>query len=576
MVPRTRSLALTLLITLFLVPLLRAQYANQTGPDLQDDAEAAAKPNFSSPYIPLDSWIYPAAIRLYELGYLPTAYLGLRPWTRASLAHMLQMSTNDMEDPLDDPEAVEIYARLRRELVPEFADTRHQAVAESIYTRITGIGGPIINDSFHLGQTIVNDYGRPYQHGFDNISGYSARASYSRFSLYVRGEYQRAPASTGYSTAVFNALDVDDTDPGNNPALFPNPSIPTGSIPIQNNIRILEANLAAHLLNNEISFGKSDAWLGSAYGGSFAWSNNAENIYSFRINRVEPLYIPWLSRYTGMFRYDFFVGSLKGHTAPNDPWIHAEKISFKPLADLEFGFMRSVIWGGKGHAPITIGSFLRSFFSTTAGDVNKFTRNDPGARFSTFDVTWRVPWNDHLVTLYADSLAHDNVFPVSNPGRSGWRPGIYFARLPGLDRVDLRFEGVTTNIHDPESNQGKLLYWELVQVQGYTNKSQVLGDWIGRESTGGQVWITWHQKPDESLQFEYRRNKAATDFIPGGTIQQQFAVHEQLRLTRDLELKANLQSEFWKAPLIASGLQKDYVISAQFTYYPHLSSATKK
>ena len=45
-----------------------------------------------------------------------------------------------------------------------------------------------------------------------------------------------------------------------------------------------------------------------------AWSNNAENIYAFRINRVEPLNIPYVSKVLGPMRYDFFVGSLKGHT----------------------------------------------------------------------------------------------------------------------------------------------------------------------------------------------------------------------------------------------------------------------
>jgi hypothetical protein len=116
----------------------------------------------------------------------------------------------------------------------------------------------------------------------------------------------------------------------------------------------------------------------------------------------------------------------------------------------------------------------------------------------------------------------------------------------------------------------------LIKVQGYTNTDQILGDWIGRESTGGQAWLTWHQKPDEFLQVEYRRAKAATDFIPSGTIQQQFAVQEQLRLSPDIELKARLQTEFWKAPLIATALQKDFVVSAQVTYYPHLSFASKK
>jgi hypothetical protein len=43
-----------------------------------------------------------------------------------------------------------------------------------------------------------------------------------------------------------------------------------------------------------------------------AYSNNAENIYSFRINRVEPLHIPLLSRLTGPFRYDFWLDRSAG------------------------------------------------------------------------------------------------------------------------------------------------------------------------------------------------------------------------------------------------------------------------
>jgi hypothetical protein len=50
-----------------------------------------------------------------------------------------------------------------------------------------------------------------------------------------------------------------------------------------------------------------------------AYSNNAENIYSFRINRIEPLHIPLLSRLTGPFRYEFLVGGLRGHTYMPNP-----------------------------------------------------------------------------------------------------------------------------------------------------------------------------------------------------------------------------------------------------------------
>ena len=561
---KQQALACATLLYALSATSMYAQSGDQT-PSHNEVARVSSSKSGSA-YIPVDSWIYAAATRLYYLGYLPTAYIGMRPWTRASVAHMLTLSKDAIEASPAPDEAIEIDARLRRELAPELADASSLSVrTESVYTRIRGIEGPIFNDSFHLGQTIVNDYGRPDEPGLNNITGVSGVAKYGRFTLYVRSEYQHAPPAEGYSAVVAAQLAAIDETPD-----APQSTIPAGFIPQQDNSTIIEANASAHLLGHEISFGKSDEWVGPALGASMGWSNNAPDIYSFRINRVEPLYIPGLSRFTGLFRYDFMVGSLKGHAYPNDPWIHMEKISMKVTPDLEFGFMRSVIWGGKGHVPITIGTFLRSFFSVTAPQPDiKFSRLDPGARFSTFDATWRIPLDNHLVTIYVDSFAHDNVFPISNPGRIGMRPGIYIARLPDLPRVDFRVEGTTTNPHDPESNLGRLLLWENVQVQGYTNKGYILGDWIGREATGGQAWLTWHMKPDQQIQLQYRRAKVEDDFVPGGTTQNDVSAELVLRPFSALEVKTTLQGEFWKAPLIAQGPQKDFVGTVQVTYFPH-------
>ncbi|MGA8938152.1 MAG: capsule assembly Wzi family protein [Acidobacteriaceae bacterium] len=530
-----------------------------------------------SAYIPVDSWIYSAAMRLYYLGYLPTAYLDMRPWTRVSLAHMLELSQDALQSTYAPSEAIEINARLRQELAPELANqTASSLRSASVYTRVRQIHGSILDDSYHLGQTIVNDYGRPNQPGFNNITGFSAEAQKGRFSLFVRSEYQHAPAAMGYSASVAAQLAAIDLTPD-----VPQTTIPEGPISGQDTSQIMEANASVHVLGHEISFGRSDQWQGPGLGASMGWSNNAEDIYSFRINRVEPLYVPGLSRVVGLFRYDFMVGSLKGHAFPNAPWIHMEKISMKVTPDLEVGFMRSVIWGGHGqpclqpdgtyipcNVPITIRTFLRSFFSVTAPQpAVKFSKQNPGARFSTFDFTWRAPWENHLVTVYMDSFAHDNVFPISNLGRSGLRPGIYIARLPGLPRVDFRAEGTTTNVHDPESVDGRLLLWEGVQLQGYTNKGYILGDWIGREGTGGQAWLTWHLKPDQQIQLQYRQAKAADDFIPGGTTQNDLSAEVVLRPLRALEVKASLQGELWKAPLIATGQQHNVVGTVQITYY---------
>ena len=54
-----------------------------------------------SPYIPVDSWMYASLTRLYSLGYLDLAYLGLRPWTRSSVLHMLEETAAQLEDAPD-------------------------------------------------------------------------------------------------------------------------------------------------------------------------------------------------------------------------------------------------------------------------------------------------------------------------------------------------------------------------------------------------------------------------------------------------------------------------------------------
>ena len=528
-------------------------------------------------YLPIDSWIYPALDRLHGMGYADSAYLGLRPWTRRSIRRMLDESSQARGFD-GDAAAMELQGAIQRELGREPSDSDELSYGcEEAYTRLQGIAGLPLRDSFHLGQSLKNDYGRPYQHGFNTVDGAAGSAQYGRFSLYARAEYQHAPGAAGYSPALVTTLSRMDlcqnataascsTILANNPVQA---TIPAGPIASTNVFRIVEANLSYRILNHQISFGKSDHWLAPTVGGAFLYSNNAENIYAFQVDRAEPLYVPLLSRLTGPFRYDFFVGSLKGHSYPNDPWIHTEKINFKPTRNVEFGFSRSTIWGGKGHVPITLHSFLKSFFSfQNVPNEEKLSRGDPGARFGTFDFSWRLPFVSHRLTLYLDSLVHDDVSPTDAPRHAGVRPGIYLSAFPHASRLDFRFEGVDTDPATSRSSQGAYLYTENIQLQGYTNKGFIMGDAIGRQGKGGQAWLTYHLSPLEMIQASFRHAKVARDFIPSGTTQNSFDVHVVKRLHEQLELSADVQHEWWKAPLYQSGEQSDTVATFQLTVYP--------
>jgi hypothetical protein len=523
-----------------------------------------------SVYIPVDSWMYPALTRLYGMGFVDSMFLGMRPYTRQSVLHMLLKSKDAILES-NNEQAQDIFAKMMYELSAEIpsgnVDRGLVYGMESSYTRLLGIGGPILRDSYHLGQTINNDYGRPYQTGFNAIAGASTVAEWGPFSLYVRGEYQHSPSATGYSVPLASQISLLDEIVYTGPQA----TIPVGPIAEENPFRLVEAYASFHLLGHEISGGKSDAWLGPGTGSSMAWSNNAENIYSFRINRVEPLKIPFVSKVMGPVRYDFFVGSLKGHNVPQSPWVHAEMFSFRPTNNFEFAFERTVIWGGEGHVPVTLHTFLRSFFSVsdTVGG-QKASRDDPGARFSDFSFSYRLPKMRKYVTFYADAISHDDVTPISAPRRASYRTGLYVSQIPKLNRLDFRVEAVSTDPAVRPAASGQFAYWEVIQRQGYTNKGFIMADWIGRQAKGGQAWLTYHLSGNEWVQFEYLNKKTPFRFIPGGTTQNQFTASVVKRFGREVELNAWVQYEGWKAPIYKDGLQKNTSVAVKLTWYPKL------
>ena len=251
--------------------------------------------------------------------------------------------------------------------------------------------------------------------------------------------------------------------------------------------------------------------------------------------------------------------------------MHLEKISFRPTENLELGFERTAIWGGKGHGPITLHTFLKSFFSLaspTNGD--KLGRNDPGARFGSFDFSYRLPFLRHWLTLYADGEVHDDVSPIDAPRRAGWRPGLYLSHVPASPNSTYALKPHTLIRPIRTSMAADSCTVENLQRNGYTNNGQIIGDWVGREGKGGQAWITWHLSGNECIQVSARNQKVAKDFIPGsttadrsehwrlingGTTLNDVSFQAVKRIGNDLEINGNFTYEHWKAPIYLPGQQ---------------------
>ncbi|MGA2905217.1 MAG: capsule assembly Wzi family protein, partial [Candidatus Korobacteraceae bacterium] len=394
--------------------------------------------------------------------------------------------------------------------------------------------------------------------GVNNITGFSVSANDGRFAFYVDGEYQYAPTIPAYPLSVRQVIaNVDE-----------NPLQPPTPIPA-NQFSLLDTYALAKYAGLDFSVGKQSMWWGPGEGGAMLMSDNAAPFWMLQINRTEPISIPLLSRFLGPFEASNFFGALAGHKFPAGPYMFGQKASFKPTENLEFGFTRDDVFGGQGHVPITFGSFWNAFSSLT--DVSpavKFSRNDPGARHASFDFSYRLPFVRRWLTLYTDSLVHDDVNPVSAPRRSAVNPGIYLTHFPGLPKLDFRAEAVSTDPPTVSSVGGRFIYWEVVYHDVYLNDRYLMGSWIGREGKGYQAWTTYHLSPHSSIQVAVRNAKIADDFIPGGSTQWDWNVSGIIRVRKNLEVRPFLQYETWLVPVLAPTRQADFTSSIQLIWWP--------
>jgi hypothetical protein len=132
----------------------------------------------------------------------------------------------------------------------------------------------------------------------------------------------------------------------------------------------------------------------------------------------------------------------------------------------------------------------------------------------------------------------------------------------------VRVEAVNTDPATSKSQGGHYEYYEELQVQGYTNKGALFGDWIGREDKGGQGWITYHLSANEWIEAGVRNQKAAKDFIPGGTTLNDLSFKVVKRIRKDVEIDGSFTWERWKAPIYLAGPQNVTTTSIRVTWFP--------
>ncbi len=516
--------------------------------------------DMGSPYVPLDSWVYPAFDRLVAMGYVQTGFAALKPWTRMECARLVEEAGSLIQDRgLKGEEAVRLYRELASEFSREVGLSEGGqnlgVEVESVYTRSTAISGPPLTDGYHFGQTIYNDFGRPYAQGFNQITGVSARGEAGPFAFYLRGEYQHAPALPLVPENVRAAIAANDQN-----------SLTSAPLPADiNRFRLLDSYVALNFKGLQFSAGKQSLWYGPGQSGPLIWSNNAEPIPMVRISQNSPIKLPGILSRLGPVRSEFFFGKLEGHQFPPRAYIHGETVAIKFTPNLEFGFTRTVIFAGLPQ-PLTWGTFFQSFTKVNSG--NPDPRQKPGDQRNSLEWTYRIPGLRKWVIFYGNALEEEYPIAFAAPRRAAINPGIYMPKFPKIPKLDLRLEAAYTNVPSAHNDgTGHFVYWEFVYHDAYTSNGNLLGNWIGRDGIGLQAWSTYWLSSRNTLQLNFRRATVSRDFLEGGEYTD-FGARADLLVRPQLSLTSSLQYEQWNFPLLSPTRNSNFTASLQLTYWP--------
>jgi hypothetical protein len=525
-------------------------------------------PPQASEFIPLDSWIYPAVLRLHALGYAPTAFLDARPWTRIELARILDETADQIHEENEsvNSQAEALFERLNESLQQR---SENEISLDSVYVRTVGISGRPLRDGYHFAQTLAYDFGRPYGEGINTYAGVTGHAQSGRYSFFMRAEFQHAePGPVPSSDERAAVAQANAVSSGKDPNLFAEPLVP---FPGVDRGRIVEAYGSIALGKWQVSVGKQSMWWGPARSGSFMMSDNPEPILMARLVNPEPYKLPSLLGFLGPVHSEYFFGRLDGQrlispdfvtpvSPVKQPFIEGTKISFKPTPNLEMSFSTTAVFAGSAF-PLTTRSWLRALLSFN----NQTGPNDPGDRRAGFDFSYRLPGLRKWALLYADSMAEDESTPVLFPRRSAINPGLYFAQIPGVPKMDLRLEGFYTDL--PGLRDPGFFYSNLRYRSGYTEYGNIIGNVIGRQGSGEQAWAGYWLRPATRLELGFRASHTDKAFLQGGS-QQQVKLQGSHEWKEHWGVEMFTEWERWNYPVVSAFAQRDVSVGMQLTFRP--------
>ena len=526
-----------------------------------------------SPYVPLESWVYPTFERLATMGYVPVANFAIKPWTRIECATLLlnaedRLNASARRDTPVRREALRMIAALRGEFARELSALEsgpNQSLRlQSAYTRVTSISGPPLTDGFHFGQTVSYDDGRPYQRGTNAVAGFEISGTAGPVGFFIQPEYEHAPAAPPLSLAQRTIIADVDHSPLQ-------PALPFDEI---NRFEFLQGYVSYAFRNWTISAGKQTIDWGPSTQGSLLFGDNAQPFPVIRLTQQSPPELPGILKYIWPARSETIFGRLEGHTTFSRPFILGQKFTLEWGPYFEFSYARTTIVGGdNGGDPLTFESFGEILLGRHCSVPSCAGKGSPPGESNTqSDMTFRLPHTHGTVLFYVDLYAEDDSFPWRALQEAVYRPGLYFARLPRLPKLDLRIEAANSQtpfLVTRFPNGPGFSYTDFRYTSGFTNNGFLMGNTVGREGVAIQAISNYWFAPTRSLQVFYKNSQVDSNFIPGGGKWQDYGLQFQTLQKSGIYLKGSFQVEHISSyPVLFQGSVNNVTASVEVGFAP--------
>lgn len=411
-----------------------------------------AAPAFSaSVNVPLDHWSYRAIDTLIGFGLIHTAVVGTRPFTRAEMARLIVEAAQRIDGlpPHQSAVAHGLVQRLRQAFRDDVRFHAGEVAAapatllkpldelsvqyvhlDGVPTRMLPVSGI---DAIEGTPLVRNNEGINYRDGENFLLTSTTYGKlWDWFAFFVQ------PLFT-----LKGNLD-DDLDA---------------------TVRLHKGYAKAQVGPVELEFGRDAIRWGQGERGTLVFSNHAPPLDSIKVSTPQPVLLPWIFQYLGLFKAETFLTQLEDDRDDSRSKIWGWRLQSKPTRWLEIGWLAALQFDGEGVSSL---SFEDLFKQRIGGKESANKANQLAA----FDLRLTLPFLRYT-QIYAEFGAEDR-------GDLAVLGGLYVPRLTDDGRTTFRFEWMRNTIHIDKI--AGVWYAHSTFTSGFTFKGIVLGHANGGES----------------------------------------------------------------------------------------------